>query len=145
MSKTQVLIDSIAGTAGAVFGFLFGKVTGIFWALIAFMTLDYITGVIIAIINKKLSSEVGFKGLAKKFLILIFVSVGHIADTYVLGGTPVAMSAVILFYLANEGISIIENAASLGLPVPKKLQDVLEQIRDKSEDDTNEGGNNNAS
>lgn len=145
MSKTQVLIDSIAGTAGAVFGFLFGKVTGIFWALIAFMALDYITGVIIAIINKKLSSEVGFKGLAKKFLILIFVSVGHIADTYVLGGTPVAMSAVILFYLANEGISIIENAASLGLPVPKKLQDVLEQIRDKSEDDTNEGGNNNAS
>ena len=145
MSKTQVLIDSIAGTAGAVFGFLFGKVTGIFWALIAFMALDYITGVIIAIINKKLSSEVGFKGLAKKFLILIFVSVGHIADTYVLGGTPVAMSAVILFYLANEGISIIENAASLGLPVPKKLQDILEQIRDKSEDDTNEGGNNNAS
>lgn len=145
MSKTQVLIDSIAGTAGAVFGFLFGKVTGIFWALIAFMALDYITGVIIAIINKKLSSEVGFKGLAKKFLILIFVSVGHVADTYVLGGTPVAMSAVILFYLANEGISIIENAASLGLPVPKKLQDILEQIRDKSEDDTNEGGNNNAS
>lgn len=145
MSKTQVLIDSIAGTAGAVFGFLFGKVTGIFWALIAFMALDYITGVIIAIINKKLSSEVGFKGLAKKFLILIFVSVGHIADTYVLGGAPVAMSAVILFYLANEGISILENAASLGLPVPKKLQDILEQIRDKSEDDTNEGGNNNAS
>lgn len=133
MSKFQIIIDSIAGAVGAVLGFMYGEVTGLFWALIAFMALDYITGVIVAVIEKRLSSEVGFRGLAKKFLILIFVAVGHIVDTYILGGTPAAMSAVMLFYIANEGISIIENAAALGLPVPKKLTNIMEQIKNKSE------------
>ncbi len=133
MSKIQIIIDSIAGAVGAVLGFMYGEVTGLFWALIAFMALDYITGVIVAVIEKRLSSEVGFRGLAKKFLILAFVAVGHIADTYILGGTPAAMSAVMLFYIANEGISIIENAAALGLPVPKKLTNIMEQIKNKSE------------
>ncbi len=133
MSKIQIIIDSIAGAVGAVLGFMYGEVSGLFWALIAFMALDYITGVIVAIIEKRLSSEVGFRGLAKKFLILVFVAVGHIADTYILGGTPAAMSAVMLFYIANEGISIIENAAALGLPVPKKLTNIMEQIKNKSE------------
>ena len=133
MSKIQIIIDSIAGAVGAVLGFMYGEVTGLFWALIAFMALDYVTGVIVAIIEKRLSSEVGFRGLAKKFLILVFVAVGHIADTYILGGTPAAMSAVMLFYMANEGISIIENAAALGLPVPKKLTNIMEQIKNKSE------------
>lgn len=135
MSKIQIIIDSIAGAIGAAIGFMFGEINGLFWALIAFMALDYITGVIVAVINKRLSSEVGFKGLAKKFLILVFVAVGHIVDTYILGGTPAAMSAVMLFYLANEGISIIENAAALGLPVPKKLKDIMEQIKSKGEND----------
>ena len=133
MSKIQIIIDSIAGAVGAVLGFMYGEVTGLFWALIAFMALDYITGVIVAVIEKRLSSEVGFRGLAKKFLILVFVAVGHIADTYILGGTPAAMSDVMLFYIANEGISIIENAAALGLPVPKKLTNIMEQIKNKSE------------
>lgn len=133
MSKIQIIIDSIAGAVGAVLGFMYGEVTGLFWALIAFMALDYISGVIVAIIEKRLSSEVGFRGLAKKFLILVFVAVGHIADTYILGGTPAAMSAVMLFYIANEGISIIEKAAALGLPVPKKLTNIMEQIKNKSE------------
>ena len=133
MSKIQIIIDSVAGAVGAVLGFMYGEVTGLFWALIAFMALDYITGVVVAIIEKRLSSEVGFRGLAKKFLILVFVAVGHIADTYILGGTPAAMSAVMLFYIANEGISIIENAAALGLPVPKKLTNIMEQIKNKSE------------
>lgn len=133
MSKIQIIIDSIAGAVGAVLGFMYGEVTGLFWALIAFMALDYITGVVVAIIEKRLSSEVGFRGLAKKFLILVFVAVGHIADAYILGGTPAAMSAVMLFYIANEGISIIENAASLGLPVPNKLTSIMEQIKNKSE------------
>ena len=133
MSKVQIIIDSIAGAVGAVLGFMYGEVTGLFWALIAFMALDYITGVIVAVIEKRLSSEVGFRGLAKKFLILVFVAVGHIADTYILGGTPAAMSAVMLFYIANEGISIIENAAALGLPVPEKLKDIMEQIKTKGE------------
>lgn len=135
MSKIQIIIDSIAGAVGAVLGFMYGEVTGLFWALIAFMALDYITGVIVAVIEKRLSSEVGFRGLAKKFLILVFVAVGHIADTYILGGTPAAMSAVMLFYMANEGISIIENAAALGLPVPKKLKDIMAQLKKESEEE----------
>ncbi len=135
MSRIQIIIDSIAGAVGAVLGFMYGEVTGLFWALIAFMALDYITGVVVAIIEKRLSSEVGFRGLAKKFLILVFVAVGHIADTYILGGTPAAMSAVMLFYMANEGISIIENAAALGLPVPKKLKDIMAQLKKESEEE----------
>ena len=133
MSKIQIIIDSIAGAVGAVLGFMYGEVSGLFWALIAFMALDYVTGVIVAIIEKRLSSEVGFRGLAKIFLILVFVAVGHIVDTYILGGTPAAMSAVMLFYIANEGISIVENASALGLPVPKKITGLMEQIRNKSE------------
>jgi toxin secretion/phage lysis holin len=135
MSKIQIIIDSIAGAVGAVLGFMYGEVTGLFWALIAFMALDYITGVVVAAINKQLSSEVGFRGLAKKLMILVFVSLGHIADMYVLGGTPVAMSAVMLFYIANEGLSIIENAGNLGLPVPKKLKDIMVQLKKESEEE----------
>lgn len=135
MSKIQIIINSIAGAVGAVLGFMYGEVSGLFWALIAFMATDYITGVVVAAINKQLSSEVGFKGLAKKLMILVFVSLGHIADMYVLGGTPVAMSAVMLFYIANEGLSIIENAGNLGLPVPKKLKDIMVQLKKESEEE----------
>ena len=135
MSKIQIIIDSIAGAVGAVLGFMYGEVNGLFWALIAFMATDYITGVVVAAINKQLSSEVGFRGLAKKLMILVFVSLGHIADMYVLGGTPVDMSAVMLFYIANEGLSIIENAGNLGLPVPKKLKDIMVQLKKESEEE----------
>lgn len=144
MNKVQIFFNTATAAIGAVMGFLFGEeVSGLFWALLAFMALDYLTGVIIAIINKKLSSEVGFKGLAKKFLILVFVAVGHILDAYVLGIPGVVMTAVMLFYIANEGISLIENAALLGLPVPKKITDILEQIKNKSneEENDNEKGN----
>lgn len=142
MSRMQIIIDSVAGTIGAVLGFMYGEVTGLFWALVAFMVLDYISGILAAISVKKLSSKVGFKGIAKKLLILVFVSVGHITDTYVLGGVPVAMTAVILFYIANEGISIVENATELGLPVPQKIKNVLEQIKNKSGEDDNEDKGN---
>ncbi len=142
MSRMQIIIDSVAGTIGAVLGFMYGEVTGLFWALVAFMVLDYISGILAAISVRKLSSKVGFKGIAKKLLILVFVSVGHITDTYVLGGVPVAMTAVILFYIANEGISIVENATELGLPVPQKIKNVLEQIKNKSGEDDNENKGN---
>lgn len=142
MSRMQIIIDSVAGTIGAVLGFMYGEVTGLFWALVAFMVLDYISGILAAISVKKLSSKVGFKGIAKKLLILVFVSVGHITDTYVLGGVPVAMTAVILFYIANEGISIVENATELGIPVPQKIKNVLEQIKNKSGEDDNENKGN---
>ncbi len=132
------ILDCTAAAVGAVVGFLYGEVTGLFWAMIAFMAVDYITGVLVAVINKNLSSEIGFKGLVKKLLILVFVAMGHIMDTYVIGSGSALMSAVMLFFLANEGVSIIENAVGLGMPVPKKLRDVLEQLKQESEGDDND-------
>ena len=136
MTKLQIWIDSIAAAVGAALGFLFGEASGLFLALLAFMSLDYISGVLVAIGNKKLSSKVGAKGIAKKLLVLIFTAIGHITDTYLLSGVPAAMSAVMLFY--NEGISIVENAAELGLPVPEKIKQVLAQIRKKGEEKSDE-------
>lgn len=142
MSKIQIAIDSVAGVVGAIMGFMYGEVNGLFRALIAFMVLDYISGVFAAVSEKKISSKVGFRGIAKKMLILAFVALGHIIDTYVLGGIPAAMSAVMLFYIANEGISIVENAAVLGLPVPQKIKNVLKQIKNKSGEDDHENKRN---
>ena len=136
--KWDKILDCTAAAVGAVVGFLYGEVTGLFWAMIAFMAVDYITGVLVAVINKNLSSEIGFKGLVKKLLILVFVAMGHIMDTYVIGSGSALMSAVMLFFLANEGVSIIENAVGLGMPVPKKLRDVLEQLKQESEGDDND-------
>ena len=107
---------------------------GLLLALIAFMTLDYITGVIAGIIEKKLSSSTGFDGLLKKGLILIIVSIGHILDTQIFGGdTSVCRSAVIGFYIANEGLSVIENATRIGMPLPKKLRQILEQLKNEND------------
>ena len=103
-------------------------------ALIVFVVADYVTGVMCAIIDKKLSSEVGFKGIFKKVLIFILVGIAHILDVYVIGGGSILRTAVIFFYLSNEGISIIENVAIIGLPVPQKLIDVLEQLREETEE-----------
>ena len=133
MNKVIQLISAIGA---AVCGFLFGQMDGLMYALIAFMILDYLTGVLVAVAQKELSSKVGFKGIAKKVIILALVAVGHILDTHVLGGGAVCRSAVSGFYIANEGVSILENAAELGLPLPKKLVDVLKQLRD--DDDNKE-------
>lgn len=103
------------------------------FALIAFVVIDYITGIMCAVADKKLSSAVGFKGICKKVLFFALVGLGHILDTRVIGAGSVLRTAVIFFYLSNEGISLLENAAHLGLPVPKKLKDVLEQLHKRSE------------
>ena len=126
-------LNMISAGFFAVCGFIWGQMDGLFYALIAFMVLDYITGLISAYTAKKLSSAVGFTGIAKKVFILILVAVGHILDCHILDGGAVCRSAVIGFYLANEGISILENAGKIGLPLPEKLLDVLEQLKDKSE------------
>lgn len=127
------IIQLITAIGAAVCGFLFGRMDGLMYALIAFMALDYLTSVLVAAAQKELSSKVGFKGIAKKVIILALVAVGHILDTHVLGGGAVCRSAVSGFYIANEGISILENAAELGLPLPKKLIDVLKQLRDDND------------
>jgi len=131
----EKLIQMITAIIAAVCGFLWGEADGLLYALIAFMTIDYISGVIVAIVRHELSSEVGFKGIAKKVLILALVAVGHILDVHVLGSGAACRSAVIGFYLANEGISILENAGELGLPLPKKIIAVLKQLKDKEDDE----------
>lgn len=121
-------IDLVLSMVGAILGALFGKLDGLLIALLVFMALDYITGVINAIYSKTLSSEVGFKGLLRKALILIVVIVGHILDIYVLKVGSTVRSGVCLFYISNEGISILENAANIGLPLPDKLKKILEEV-----------------
>lgn len=132
MSWSDV-IKAISAAVGGVVGFLFGQLNGLFWAVIALMAIDYVTGVIVAVLDKKLSSEVGFRGLVKKLFILVLIAVGHILDAYIIGQGAAVMTAVMLFFAANEGISILENAAALGLPVPKKLREVLDQLKRESE------------
>lgn len=113
---------------GSFAGIIFGKMDGLFFALTAFVIIDYITGVLDAIYTKTLSSEVGFHGIFRKVCIFILVAVGNIIDVYVIGDGSAVRSSVIFFYLANEGISILENAVTLGLPVPEKLYDILNNI-----------------
>ena len=116
---------------GGFIGWLLGGFDGFLYALIAFAVIDYITGVMCAIADKSLSSEVGFKGICRKVLIFILVGIGNIIDVYVLGDAGVLRTAVIFFYLSNEGVSLLENSAHLGLPVPDKLKDVLQQLHNK--------------
>ena len=117
---------------GGFLGWFLGGADGFLYALMAFAVIDYITGVLCAISDKTLSSEVGFKGICRKVLIFTLVGIGNIVDVYVLGETGVLRTAVIFFYLSNEGVSLLENAAHLGLPIPEKLKEVLEQLHDRA-------------
>lgn len=116
---------------GGFLGWFLGGADGFLYALIAFVVIDYATGVLCAIADKNLSSEVGFKGICRKVLIFTLVGVGNILDIYVLGEAGVLRTAVIFFYLSNEGVSLLENSAHLGLPIPEKLKDVLAQLHDR--------------
>ncbi|MBE6861549.1 MAG: phage holin family protein [Ruminococcus sp.] len=126
-------LQSLSAAVCGVCGFLWGQPDGLLYALIAFMVLDYLTGIASAWLRCELSSGVGFVGIAKKVYIMALVAVGHILDVHILGGGAVCRSAVIGFYAANEGISILENAAAIGLPLPKRLTKALEQLKNKEE------------
>lgn len=110
-----------------------GGFNGLLTALVVFMVVDYITGVIAAMVEHKLSSAVGAKGILRKVLVLVLVGVANTMDEYIIeGDDPILRTAVIFFYLSNEGISILENATRLGLPVPEKLRNFLAQIKSKN-------------
>ena len=126
-------IQLIFTAIGGWLGWFLGGCDGLLYALIAFVIIDYTTGVLCAISDHTLSSEVGFKGIARKVIIFLLVGVGHIIDTQVIGNGSILRTAVIFFYLSNEGVSLVENAAHLGLPVPEKLKVVLEQLHDRAE------------
>ena len=133
MKEFWATIQVAFAAVGGWLGWFLGGCDGLLIALLAFVAIDYITGVMCAIVDKKLSSAVGFKGIFKKILIFALVGVGHILDTMVIGTGSVLRTAVIFFYLSNEGISLIENAGHLGLPIPAKLKAVLEQLHDRAE------------
>lgn len=126
-------IQIVFAAIGGGIGWFLGGADGFLYALIAFVTIDYITGMMCAIVDRNLSSEVGFKGIFKKVLIFILVGVGNVIDVLVLGQAGVLRTAVIFFYLSNEGVSMLENAGHLGLPIPAKLKAALEQLHDRSE------------
>ena len=115
---------------GGWLGYFLGGCDGLLYALLAFVVIDYITGVMYAIADKNLSSEVGFKGICRKVLIFLLVGIANVLDVQVIGTGSVLRTAVIFFYISNEGVSLLENAAHLGLPVPEKIKTVLEQLHD---------------
>ena len=138
MKEFWTTIQVVFAGIGGWLGWFLGGCDGLLYALLAFVVIDYITGIMCAVIDKKLSSAVGFKGICRKVLIFVLVGIGNLVDVYVLVEGGALGTAVIFFYLSNEGISFLENAGHLGLPIPEKLRDVLEQLHDK-------GGNDNES
>ena len=126
----DVLKSVVSGIIG-IAGFLVGEFDGLYKALLMLIIADYITGVIVAVVKKQLSSEVGAKGIAKKILMLIVVAVANVLDVQIIGGGAGLRNITIIFYAANEVISLLENTGKLGLPYPHKLLDVLEQVKNK--------------
>lgn len=131
MKEFWNMIQLLFTAVGGWLGYFLGGCDGLIIALLLFVAIDYITGVMCAVADKKLSSEVGFKGICRKVLIFMMVGIANILDTKIIGSGSVLRSAVIFFYLSNEGISLLENAGHLGLPIPEKLKVVLEQLHDK--------------
>ena len=138
MKEFWNIIQAVFTAIGGWLGYFLGGFDGLLYALLAFIVLDYITGIMCAVVDHRLSSSVGAKGIFRKIIILALVGVGHLLDTHVIGSGSILRTAVTFFYLSNEEISILENAAHLGLPIPSKLKAILEQLHDRSEkeDDT---------
>lgn len=114
---------------GAFCAAFIGEFNGVFYALLFFCIADYITGIMRAVLEKKLSSSIGFKGIFKKILIFMLVGIAHVIDLHIIKSGDTVRTATIFFYAANEGISILENCSSIGLPVPQKIKDVLAQLK----------------
>ena len=141
MKELWNTFQAVIAALGGWLGYFLGGCDGLLYALIVFVALDYITGVLCAIADHRLSSAVGFKGICRKVLIFALVGVANILDVHVIGTGCVVRTATIFFYISNEGVSILENAANLGLPVPKKVKEVLKQLHEGAEsEDENERG-----
>ena len=138
MKEFWNMIQFLFAGIGGWLGYFLGGCDGLLIALLLFVITDYITGVMCAIADKKLSSAVGFKGICRKVLIFLLVGIANILDMQVIGTGSVLRTAVIFFYISNEGVSLLENAGHLGLPIPVKIKSVLEQLHDRAEQE--EGG-----
>lgn len=130
MSNFVSYFKSFCAILGVVIGWFFGEVNSLVYVLLAFMIIDYITGVICAVKDKQVSSKIGFLGVTRKLLIIVLVGIGNVIDYYVIGSGSTLKTMLILFYLSNEGISILENMTKLGLPIPEKLKTILLQINE---------------
>ena len=140
MKEFWNMIQLIFTAMGGWLGYFLGGCDGLLIALVLFTVVDYLTGIMCAVADQKLSSQVGFKGICRKVLIFLLVGIANIIDVQVIGTGSVIRTAVIFFYLSNEGVSILENAGHLGLPIPSKLKATLEQIHDRTSDtDRKEG------
>lgn len=133
MKEFWNMIQLVFAGIGGWLGYFLGGCDGLLYALLAFVVVDYITGVMCAVSDHTLSSEVGFKGICRKVLIFLLVGIANILDVQVVGIGSVLRTAVIFFYISNEGVSLLENAGHLGLPIPEKMKDVLQQLHDRSE------------
>ena len=133
MKEFWNMIQMVFAAVGGWLGYYLGGCDGLLLALVAFAAADYLTGVMCAVSDRKLSSNVGFKGICRKVLIFLLVGIANILDVHVIGTRSVLRTAVIFFYISNEGVSLLENAAHLGLPVPEKIKTVLEQLHDRAE------------
>lgn len=133
MKQIWTLIQIAFSALGGFIGWFLGGNDGFIYALMAFVVIDYITGIMCAIADKELSSEVGFKGICKKVLIFALVGIGNLLDIYILGQAGILRNVVVFFYLSNEGVSILENASYIGLPVPEKLKEILKQLNEGKE------------
>ena len=133
MKEFWNLCQLVFTAVGGWLGYFLGGCDGLLIALAVFVAADYITGVMCAVSDKKLSSEVGFEGICRKIIIFLLVGIAHILDVTMIATGSILRTAVIFFYLSNEGVSLLENAAHLGLPIPDKLKDVLEQLHDRAE------------
>lgn len=133
MKEFWTTIQFAFAAIGGWLGWFLGGCDGLLYALIAFVVVDYVTGVMCAIVDKKLSSAVGFRGIFKKVLVFVLVGVANVLDVQVIGSGSVLRTAVVFFYISNEGVSLLENAGHLGLPIPAKLKDILEQLHDRAE------------
>lgn len=131
-------IQVIFAAVGGWLGYFLGGCDGLLIALVVFVAADYITGVMCAVADKELSSAVGFKGICRKVLIFILVGIANVLDVQVIGTGSVLRTAVIFFYISNEGVSLLENAGHLGLPIPVKIKNVLEQLHNRAEKEEKE-------
>ena len=140
MKEFWNMIQAVFTMVGGWLGYFLGGCEGLLYALVVFVVMDYVTGVMCAAADRKLSSEVGFKGICRKVLIFMMVGIANVLDVLIIGSGSVLRTAVIFFYLSNEGVSLLENAGHLGLPIPEKLKAVLEQLHRQSEETDEDDG-----
>lgn len=115
---------------GGFLGWFIGSCDGFILTLIVFAVIDYITGVLDAYFKNELSSEIGFKGIIRKVVIFAVVGVANVLDVYIIKNGSVLRTATVFFYASNEGISILENLTSMGVPIPRFLKKALKQLKD---------------